>query len=67
MKTLIENLCGKLESWDIDPTILVKAIGIFLIIVILIGLMIAFPILFAITLVIVLCIAVIGLIYIMLE
>ena len=67
MKTLIENLCGKLESWDIDPTTLVKAIGIFLIIVILIGLMVVFPILFVIALVIVLCVAMIGLIYIMLE
>ena len=67
MKELIKKLCDKLEDWDIDPTTLVKAIGIFLIIVILIGLMVVFPILFAIGLVAILCIAMIGLIYIMLE
>ena len=67
MKTLIENLCGKLKNWGIDPLTLLKAIGVFLIIVILLGLMVTFPILFAIVLITVLCVAVIGLIYLMLE
>ena len=67
MKTLIENLCGKLEGWGIDPIILVKAVCIFLILVILIGLMIAFPILLAIVLTITICTFLIGLIYLMLE
>ena len=67
MKTLIENLCGKLIKWGIDPTTLAKAIGIFLIIVILIGLLIKFPIVFAIILTIVMCVAAIGLIYLLLE
>ena len=67
MKELIKKLCSKLESWDIDPNILAKAICIFLILVILVGLMITFPILLAIALVIVLCVPMIGLIYLMLE
>ena len=67
MKTLIENLCGKLIEWGIDPITLAKAIGIFLIIVILIGLLITFPIVFAIILTIVICVAAIGLIYLLLE
>ena len=36
MKTLIENLYGKLEDWGIDPITLAKAIGIFLIIAIIV-------------------------------
>ena len=67
MKTLIENLCGKLEDWDIEPIILAKAIYIFLILVILIAIFIIFPKLFGILLIIVICIAVIALIYTMLE
>ena len=31
MKELIQSLCGKLDDWNIDPIILAKAIGIFLI------------------------------------
>ena len=67
MKTLIENLCGKLESWGIDPLTLLKAISIFLIIAILVILMITFPVLFGILLIIAVCIAMIALIYLMLE
>ena len=67
MKTLIENLCGKLESWGIDPIRLIKAIGIFLIIIILIAIFIKFPALFGITWIIITCIAIIALIYSMLE
>ena len=43
MRTLIENLCGKLESRGIDPIRLAKAIGIFLVIVILIALLFIYP------------------------
>jgi hypothetical protein len=60
-------LCGKLEDWGIDPIALTKAIGIFLIIVLSIGLMIIFPILLKIVAVITICIFLIGLIYLMLE
>jgi hypothetical protein len=67
MKTLIKNLCGKLEDWGIDPIILAKAVCIFLILVTLIVLMITFPILLAIVLTITICIGLIGLIYLMLE
>lgn len=67
MKTLIENLCGKLEDWGIEPIILAKAIGIFLILVVLIAIFIIFPKLFGILLITVICIAAIALIYTMLE
>lgn len=67
MKTLIENLYGKLEDWGIDPIALTKAIGIFLIIVLVVGLMVIFPILLKIVAIIVVCIFLIGLIYLMLE
>ena len=67
MKTLIKNLCGKLESWGIDPLTLLKAICIFLVLLALVGLMVAFPILLVIVLITTLCVFLIGLIYIMLE
>lgn len=67
MKTLIKNLCGKLESWGIDPTTLVKAIDVFLILVIIIAIFFIFPKLFGVLLLIVICIAVIALIYTILE
>lgn len=67
MKTFIKNLCDKLESWDINPNILAKAVSIFLIIAILVILMMTFPILFGILLIIAVCIAMIALIYLMLE
>ena len=67
MKTLIENLCGKLEDWGIDPLTLLKAIGIFLILAILIVIFIIFPKLFLALLVIAICITMIALIYLMLE
>lgn len=63
MKNLIRNLCGKLEDWGIDPITLVKAIGIFIILAIIIISMVMFPNLFISLLIIALCIAMIGLIY----
>ena len=67
MKTLIENLYGKLEDWGIDPIVLTKAIGILLIIILLVGLMVIFPILLKIVAIIVICIFLTGLIYVMIE
>ena len=71
MKTLIENLCGKLESWGIDPIRLTKAIGVFLVIIILIKTFIIFSklfeVLFGILLIIAICVAIIALIYNILE
>ena len=63
MKILIENLCGKLESWDIDPTTLAKAIGIFLTLVVVVTLMVAFPTLFFITIGVLLSVLIIVVIY----
>ena len=67
MKTLIKNLCGKLENWGINPITLAKAIGIFLIFLTLVGLMVAFPILLVIILITIVCVLIIGLIYSMIE
>lgn len=67
MKTLIENLCGKLEDWGIDPITLAKAIGIFLIVAIIIVVMVIYPVLFIILLTTILCVLLIGLIYSMIE
>lgn len=67
MKTLIENLCGKLKDWDIEPIILAKAICVFLILVILIAIFVIFPKLFGVLLITVICVAMIALIYTMLE
>ena len=67
MKTLIENLCGKLEDWGIDPLTLLKAIGIFAIIAILISSLFIFPKLILALLTTAACIMVIGLIYSLIE
>ena len=67
MKTLIENLCGKLEDWGINPITLAKAICIFLIIAILLVTFVIFPKLFLVLLVIAICVSGIALIYLMLE
>lgn len=67
MKNLIQNLCGKLKDWGIDPIILVKAISIFIILTIILISMITFPNLFISLLIIALCIAMIGLIYSLIE
>ena len=68
MKTFIKNLCGKLEDWGIDPLTLLKAIGIFLVVVVLvIVIMVTYPILFIILLTAILCVLLIGLIYTMIE
>jgi hypothetical protein len=67
MKTLIENLCGKLEDWGINPITLTKAIGIFLVVVIIIAVMVMYPVLFIVLLTTMLCVLLIGLIYTMIE
>lgn len=67
MKTLIKNLCGKLESWGIDPITLAKAIGIFLTTVTLIIIFIKFPVVFGILLFTLICVVVIILIYHMID
>ena len=67
MKTLIENLCGKLIKLGIDPLILLKAIGVFLMIIILIAIFIKFPVLFGIVWISAICIVIIALIYFMLK
>ena len=66
MKDLIQSLCGKLEDWGIEPIVLAKAIGIFLILVMLILLLVTFPVLFGILLITAICIVIIALIYFML-
>ena len=67
MKNLIRNLCGKLEDLGIDPIILVKAIGIFIALVIIVILMTTIPLLFIILLITAICVVMIGLIYTMIE
>lgn len=66
MKDLIQNLCGKLEDWGIEPIVLAKAIGIFLILVMLVLTMVTFPVLFGILIIVAICLAIIALIYTML-
>ena len=60
---ILENLCDKLEDWGIDPLTLLKAIGIFLVVVLVIVIMVTYPILLAA----ILCVLLIGLIYAMIE
>ena len=67
MKTLIKNLCGKLDDWGIDSITLAKAIGIYLIIILSVSLMVIFPILLKIVAIIIICIGLVGLIYLMIE
>ena len=67
MKTLIETLCGKLEDWGIDPITLVKAIGIFIALIIVVILMTTIPVLFIILLITAICVVMIVLIYTMIE
>jgi hypothetical protein len=66
MKDLIQNLYGKLEDWGIEPIVLAKAIGIFLILVTLVLTMVTFPVLFGILIIVAICLAIIALIYTML-
>lgn len=61
---ILENLCDKLENWGIDPITLAKAIGIFLVVVIIV---VMYPVLFIVLLTAILCILLIGLIYAMIE
>ena len=67
MRTLIENLCGKLKDWGIDPITLAKAIGIFITLVIIVALMFLFPKMYIGLLIILMCVMLIALIYSMLE
>lgn len=64
---ILKSICDKLESWGIDPIRLMKAIGIFLVIAILVGIFIICPKVFGISLLAAVCIAMIILIYTMLE
>lgn len=63
MRTLIENLCGKLEKWGIDPILLAKSIGIFIVLITALILMVTYPIILIIFVIILLSIVLIGLIY----
>ena len=63
MKTLIENLYGKIEDWGIDPIRLMKAIGIFLVIVILIVLFFIYPPFILGIMIALACVMIIGMIY----
>lgn len=63
MKDLIQNLYGKLESWGIDPTRLMKAICIFLVIVILLALFFIYPPFILGMLIVLACVMMISLIY----
>ena len=64
---VLESICDKLKSWGIDPLILLKAIGIFLIIVVLVILFIKFPVLFGVLLIMAVWVAAIMLIYLMID
>lgn len=63
MRTLIENLCGKLKDWGIDPIRLTKAIGIFLVIVILIASFFIYPPFILGVMIALACIMMISMIY----
>lgn len=63
MKTLIENLCGKLKSWGIDPITLLKSIGVFLILVAVVVLIAIFPVLLVILFIILISVLMIVIIY----
>lgn len=67
MKTLIKNLCGKIEDLGINLTTLAKAIGIFIALIIAVLIIIAFPIILPILLTILISIVLIGLIYTLIE
>ena len=67
MKTFIKNLCDKLDDWGIDPITLAKTIGIYLITILSVSLMVIFPILLKIVAIIIICIGLVGLIYLMIE
>ena len=64
---ILENLCDKLDDWGIDPITLAKAIGIYLIIILSVSLIVIFPILLKIVAIIIICIGLVGLIYLMIE
>lgn len=62
-ESIKKSLCDKLESWGIDPIRLVKAIGIFLVIVILIALFFMYPPFILGIMIACACVAIIGMIY----
>ena len=64
---VLESICSKLEDWGIDPLTLLKAIGIFLVVVLVIVIMVTYPILVIILVTAILCVLLIGLIYTMIE
>ena len=66
-ESIIKYLYDKIDDWGIDPISLTKAIAIFLIIVLVIGLMFIFPIVLKIVVVIAICVFFIALIYLMIE
>ena len=67
MKDLIKNLCSKLESWGINPITLAKSIGIFIVLITIIGLMIKYPIIFVIFVGLLLSVVLILLIYSLID
>lgn len=67
MKTLIKNLCGKIEDLGIDPITLAKAIGIFIVLIIVVLIIVTFPIILPILLTLLISIVLIGLIYTLIE
>ena len=67
MKVLKRIYVISLKIGGIEPIILAKSICIFLILVILIAIFVIFPKLFGVLLIMAVCVAVIALIYIMLE
>lgn len=62
-KNIKKNLCSKLESWGIKPIILAKAIGIFIVLVIIMALMIEYPVILIIFTGLLVSVVVIMLIY----
>lgn len=71
MKTVIKNLCGKLcdklNDWGINPTTLIKSIGIFITLIIILILCCVFPIIPCILLILTMSVLLIYMIYILIE
>ena len=70
-ESIKKNLCDKLKSWGIDPVRLIKAIGVFLAIIVLIKTFVIFSklfeVLFGVLLITAIFVAIIALIYNILE
>ena len=67
MKTLIKNLCGKIEDLGLDPITLAKAIGIFIVLIIVVLIIVAFPTILFVLLMLLISILMIGFIYTLIE